>query len=623
LNAEQAHRGTLQTQTGERMNPEHGDIFVRFRALHQPSSFVVDGDIVPGALVDFVAYATLVQSLTREGVLDKEEILAYLPKLQNHHEARLWRDWIATAQAVMGLNTEHLAFKILIETFTSGFEIDEINHELCDFSKGTNDGRYDYIFHFINKTTLPVSEQKQLFDDMMSSPEYQDLDPSYQRLAIRTALQNITQYEVPDLNLMTMDQGFLKAYATLTSQQNNQRVGFVAEGGMMVGIPASESPSLPQEVLQRNRVLNAEKRQKLTHDKRMEALRHKSGAWTGHPFFASDVAVPFQTVWATRRVFKALVDQCPEHRSILERLILTQPHALPRFIQHTLTPECLGQIEKGVSSKEIVATFEASLTELQSWRDELPTEESYREALRGLVDYQGPSDAVSAADLSVVPAELRTPARFTEAGLLKDIDVFLTYVTNWIMGEGCIPLNGNFEDKATAEAARSQLRQLLTFGTLFTLDNGDVIEFTPTVFSQMCGARKSHLLSLIKEDSFTNKPLKDPNYDRPLVAPHPAEIVNLSMRLLELMVLSDQPIGFIDDLASRFMYEPVRQNRQLWDDAVKSLEVYDRPLDRSSLPDLVLKERRALQLETLEKEPVKKKSDQNSKITLSEEKAPL
>lgn len=47
----------------------------------------------------------------------------------------------------------------------------------------------------------------------------------------------------------------------------------------------------------------------------------------------------------------------------------------------------------------------------------------------------------------------------TEKGLRTNISVGLTYLEAWLGGNGCIPIHNMMEDAATAEIARTQVRQ--------------------------------------------------------------------------------------------------------------------------------------------------------------------
>src|ERR1700751_5053135 len=75
----------------------------------------------------------------------------YLPKLESHHEARLWNDVFNFAQDALGVPRGTIRGTVLIETILGAFEMDEILYELREHSAGLNCGRWDYIFSFIKK----------------------------------------------------------------------------------------------------------------------------------------------------------------------------------------------------------------------------------------------------------------------------------------------------------------------------------------------------------------------------------------------------------------------------------------------------------------------------------------
>ena len=73
----------------------------------------------------------------------------YLPKIENHLEARLWNDIFILAQDLLGVPQGTIRATVLIETITAAFEMEEILYELRDHSSGLNAGRWDYIFSLI------------------------------------------------------------------------------------------------------------------------------------------------------------------------------------------------------------------------------------------------------------------------------------------------------------------------------------------------------------------------------------------------------------------------------------------------------------------------------------------
>lgn len=82
---------------------------------------------------------------------------------------------------------------------------------------------------------------------------------------------------------------------------------------------------------------------------------------------------------------------------------------------------------------------------------------------RKLTDFE-----VNADDL-IAPSE----GTITEAGVRKNIRVAIQYLSAWLAGNGCVPIDHLMEDAATAEIGRTQLWQWLKHGS--QLDSGQVI----------------------------------------------------------------------------------------------------------------------------------------------------
>src|SRR5437899_6925653 len=53
----------------------------------------------------------------------------YLPKMENHLEARLWNDVFCFAQDELGIPRGSIRATVLIETILAAFEMDEIRSE--------------------------------------------------------------------------------------------------------------------------------------------------------------------------------------------------------------------------------------------------------------------------------------------------------------------------------------------------------------------------------------------------------------------------------------------------------------------------------------------------------------
>jgi malate synthase len=64
----------------------------------------------------------------------------YLPKLESHHEARLWNEVFVFAQERLGIPRGSIRATVLIETITAAFEMDEILYELREHAAGSMPG---------------------------------------------------------------------------------------------------------------------------------------------------------------------------------------------------------------------------------------------------------------------------------------------------------------------------------------------------------------------------------------------------------------------------------------------------------------------------------------------------
>jgi malate synthase len=222
-----------QTQKSYALVEKPAVLLVRPRGLHLPEqNLLVDELPVPAAFFDFGLYFFLnAQHLLASG----SGPYFYLPKLESHLEARLWNDIFTSAQAMIGVPIGSIKATILIETLPAAFEMDEILYELKQHIVGLNCGRWDYIFSFIKKRRN---------------------DP--------TAL-------LPDRSQITMEKGFLRAYAKLLISTCHRR-GAHAIGGMAAQIPIKDDPQANDIALQKVRA-----------DKLREVTDGHDGTWVAHP----------------------------------------------------------------------------------------------------------------------------------------------------------------------------------------------------------------------------------------------------------------------------------------------------------------------------------------------------
>ncbi|MBV9825831.1 MAG: malate synthase A [Alphaproteobacteria bacterium] len=216
-----------------RLNDRTAVLFVRPRGWHLPEHhLLVDGEPMSGALFDFGLFffhnaAELVATGTAP--------YFYLPKIENHLEARLWNEVFVHAQAALDLPNGTVRATVLIETILAAFEMDEILWELRDHSAGLNCGRWDYIFSFIKKFAE---------------------DPG----AV-----------MPDRAQVTMTSHFLRSYSQLLIKTCHRREVH-AMGGMAAQIPIRDDSAA-----------NAEAMEKVQADKRREATDGHDGTWVAHP----------------------------------------------------------------------------------------------------------------------------------------------------------------------------------------------------------------------------------------------------------------------------------------------------------------------------------------------------
>jgi malate synthase len=218
------------TKKQYRLNEKTATLFVRPRGWHLEEAHVlVDGRPMSASLFDFGLFFV---HNAREQAQRGTGPFFYLPKLESHLEARLWNDVITFAQKAVGLAHGTTKATVLIETLPAAFEMHEILYELREHSAGLNCGRWDYMFSFLKKQP-----------DVL----------------------------LPDRGQLTMDRGFLRAYAQLLIQTCHRR-GAHAMGGMAAQIPIKDDPAA-------NEVAMA----KVRADKLREVTDGHDGTWVAHP----------------------------------------------------------------------------------------------------------------------------------------------------------------------------------------------------------------------------------------------------------------------------------------------------------------------------------------------------
>jgi malate synthase len=232
-----AVRGTLTFESPEGKSYTVGEkpatLLVRPRGWHLiESNVLVDEAPVSASLFDAGLYLF---HNAAERVARGTGPYFYLPKLESHHEARLWNDVFLHAQIALGVPRGSIRATVLIETILAAFEMDEILHELREHAAGLNAGRWDYLFSAIKKFRT---------------------DP-----AITT----------PDRAQLTMTQPFMRAYTDLLVQTCHRR-GAHAIGGMAAFIPNRRDPAVTEVALA-----------KVRDDKERESRDGFDGTWVAHP----------------------------------------------------------------------------------------------------------------------------------------------------------------------------------------------------------------------------------------------------------------------------------------------------------------------------------------------------
>lgn len=229
-----------------RLNEQIATLMVRPRGWHLTEKHVlIDGEAVSGSLFDFGLYFfhNAGELLSRDS-----GPYFYLPKLESHHEARLWNDVFVAAQDMLGIPQGTIRATVLIETILAAFEMEEILYELRDHSAGLNAGRWDYQFSLIKK------------------------------------FRNRSEMLLPDRAQVTMTVPFMKSYAELLIKTCHKR-GAHAMGGMAAFIPS-----------RRDEEINRKAFAKVREDKELESRNGHDGTWVAHPDLVALAAEVFTEV---------------------------------------------------------------------------------------------------------------------------------------------------------------------------------------------------------------------------------------------------------------------------------------------------------------------------------------
>jgi malate synthase len=216
-----------------RLNDRTATLVVRPRGLHLPEKhFRVHDRPIPAALFDFGLFFF---HNARQLLAAGSGPYFYLPKLESHHEARLWNEVFVFAQDALDIPCGAIRATVLIETLPAVFEMDEILYELRHHIAGLNCGRWDYIFSFIK------------------------------------VFRNDPGRVLPERAQVTMTTRFLRSYSQLLIRTCHRRGAF-AMGGMAAQIPVRGDAAANETALSRVRV-----------DKEREADDGHDGTWVAHP----------------------------------------------------------------------------------------------------------------------------------------------------------------------------------------------------------------------------------------------------------------------------------------------------------------------------------------------------
>ncbi len=274
LNLIDAIERTISLTTPEktyRLNDKTAVLMVRPRGWHLEERHVtVDDRPISASLFDFGLY--FFHNAKR--LIDKGTgPYFYLPKMESHHEARLWNDVFNFAQDALKLPHGTIKATVLIETILAAFEMDEILYELRDHIAGLNAGRWDYIFSIIKK------------------------------------FRNRSEFVLPDRAQITMTVPFMRAYTELLVKTCHAR-GAHAIGGMAAFIPSRKDLAVNETALTRVR-----------EDKLRESSDGFDGTWVAHPDLVS----------VAQEVFDSALGNKPHQKDCMRTDVQVQAQDLVYF----------------------------------------------------------------------------------------------------------------------------------------------------------------------------------------------------------------------------------------------------------------------------------------------------
>lgn len=254
-----------------KLNDTIATLMVRPRGWHLNEKHVfVDGQQISGSLFDFGLYFF---HNARKLIEKGSGPYFYLPKLENHLEARLWNDVFVFAQQELGVPVGTIRATVLVENILASFEMEEILYEIRDHSAGLNAGRWDYIFSVIKK------------------------------------FRNHPDFLLPDRAQITMTVPFMRAYTELLVKTCHQR-GAHAIGGMAAFIPSRKDTEVNEVALA-----------KVREDKERESGDGFDGTWVAHP----------DLVRTAKEVFDKVLGDKPHQKDRLREEVSIQAEDLLNF----------------------------------------------------------------------------------------------------------------------------------------------------------------------------------------------------------------------------------------------------------------------------------------------------
>ncbi|RWS12241.1 malate synthase A-like protein [Dinothrombium tinctorium] len=254
INLKKAIRRNLQftDEKGKeyKLNDKIATLSVRPRGWHLSEKHVlIDGERTSGSLLDFGLFF---YHNAKEQLVRGSGPYFYLPKLESHHEARLWNDVFVFAQKELGIAQGTIKATVLIETILAALEMEEILYELRDHSAGLNAGRWDYIFSCIKK------------------------------------FQHNPDFVFADRGLITMNTSFMRAYCLQLVKSCHKREA-PAIGGMSALIPIRNDPAANEKAMNGVRA-----------DKARDANDGFDGGWIAHPGLVDVAMEEFKKVLGDR-----------------------------------------------------------------------------------------------------------------------------------------------------------------------------------------------------------------------------------------------------------------------------------------------------------------------------------